>query len=219
VLPTLATAWSGPLDVPAALETHPDLVDLVTHDAVVEMKSTFDERGGNAHNHDLVVRASTPHGEPVGVFVEAKAGEPFGQTVAKQRAIAAKAKRKNAKSKAETRLVDLVDGLELGDPRIEDVHYQLLTAWAGTLASADGFAHAVLAVHEFRTDARPRDKTKANGATLALFAALVCGLELDPDHNIPWCVRLPDVAGVDAARYLAHVVTDFTTAALHSAAH
>jgi hypothetical protein len=99
--PTLATAWSGPLDVLAALETHPDLVDLVTHDAVVEMKSTFDERGGNAHNHDLVVRASTPHGEPAGVFVEAKAGEPFGQTVAKQRAIAAKAKRKNAKSKAE----------------------------------------------------------------------------------------------------------------------
>jgi hypothetical protein len=65
----------------------------------------------------------------------------------------------------------------------------------------------------------PETRRRRNGAALALFAALVCGLELDPDHNIPWCVRLPDVAGVDAALYLAHVVTDFTTAALHSAAH
>src|SRR5689334_21931051 len=121
------------------------------------MKSTFDERGGNARNHDLVVHASTPDGGPVAVFVEAKAGEPLGETVAKQRMIAGKAKQKNARSKAEKRLVDLVDGLELGDPRIEDVRYQLVTAWAGTLASVDGFKHAVLVVHEFRTDARPRD--------------------------------------------------------------
>ena len=201
--PTLATVWSGPLDVLAALETHPDLVDLVIHDAVVEMKSIFDKRGGNARNHDLVVRASTPRGEPVAIFVEAKAGEPLGATVAKQRVIAATAKQKNARSKADRRLADLVDGLELGGPRIEDVRYQLLTAWAGTLASADGFEHAVLAVHEFRTDARPRDKTKANGAALALFTDVLFGLELNPDRSIPWCVRLPDVAGIDAALYLA----------------
>jgi hypothetical protein len=217
--PTLATVWSGPLDLLAALETHPDLVDLVIHDAVVEMKSTFDESGGNARNHDLVVHASTPKGEPVAVFVEAKAGEPLGETVAKQRVIAAKAKQKNARSKAEKRLVDLVGGLELGDPRIEDVRYQLLTAWAGTLASADGFEHAVLAVHEFQTDARPRDKTKVNGTALALFTDVVFGLELNPDHSIPWCVRLPDVAGIDAVLYLAHVVTDLTTATLKPAAH
>jgi hypothetical protein len=217
--PTLATVWSGPLDLLAALETHPDLVDLVIHDAVVEMKSTFDLSGGNARNHDLVVRASTPNGQPVAVFVEAKAGEPLGETVAKQRVIAAKAKQKNARSKAEKRLVDLVRGLELSDPRIEDVRYQLLPAWAGTLASTDGFKHAVLAVHEFRTDARPRDKAKVNDTALALFTEVALGRELNPDRSIPWCVRLPDVAGIDAALYLAHVVTDLTTATLKSAAH
>ena len=215
--PTLATVWSGPLDLLGALETHPDLVGLVIHDAVVEMKSTFDESGGNARNHDLVVHASTANGEPVAVFVEAKAGEPLGETVAKQRVIAAKAKQKNARSKAEQRLVDLVDSLGLGDPRIEDVRYQLPTAWAGTVASADGFKHVVLAVHEFRTDARPRDKTKANGTALELLTDVVLGLDMNPGRRIPWCTRLPDVAGIDAAVYLAHVVTDLTTAALKSA--
>ena len=144
--PTLATAWSGPMDLLAALETHPELVDLVIHDGIVEMKSTFDDRGGNARNHDLVVHASTASGEPVAVFVEAEAGEPLGETVAKQRVMAANAKEKNDRSKAEKRLVDLVDSLGRGDPRIQDVRYQLLTAWAGTLASASGFKHAVLAV-------------------------------------------------------------------------
>ena len=60
--PTLATAWSGPLDLLTALETHPELANLMIHDGIVEMKSTFDERGGNTRNHDLVVHASTPVG-------------------------------------------------------------------------------------------------------------------------------------------------------------
>jgi hypothetical protein len=113
--------------------------------------------------------------------------------------------------------VDLVESLGRGDPRIQDVRYQLLTAWAGTLASANGFKHAVLAVHEFRTDVRPRDKTKANDTALALFSDVVLGFELNPDRRIPWCARLPDAAGIDAALYLAHVVTDLTAATLRSA--
>src|SRR4051794_27769016 len=78
--PTLATTWAGPLDLLAALAQDPDLGDLTLQDATVEMKSTFDHRGGNARNHDLVVRASTKSGEPVIIFVEAKAGEPLGAT-------------------------------------------------------------------------------------------------------------------------------------------
>jgi hypothetical protein len=58
--PTLATAWSGPLDLFAALETHPELVDLVIHDGIVEMKPTFDDRGGNARNHDLLCMRLRP---------------------------------------------------------------------------------------------------------------------------------------------------------------
>lgn len=209
--PTLATAWSGPLDLLSAVATHPDLAGLAIHEATVEMKSTFDAHGGNSRNHDLVVRASTTDGKPVVICVEAKAGEPLGSTVAKQRKTAAKAKQKNAKSKAEKRLHDLVDSLGHGDPRVESVRYQLLTAWAGTLASAAGSKRAVLVVHEFRTDARPKDKTAINGKALDLFADVVLKVQLPSDRAVPWCQRLPDVVGIDAALYLAHVVTDLTT--------
>jgi hypothetical protein len=214
--PTLATTWSGPLDILAALARHPNLDGLVVHDATVEMKSTFDARGGNARNHDLVVRGCTVNGEPAVVFVESKAGEPLGATVGKQRGLAVKAKEKNSKSKADKRLDDLVERFGRGDARIEGVRYQLLTAWAGTLASADGSRHAVLAVHEFRTDARPKDKAAANDKALELFAEVVLGLHLARDRTIPWCERVPDVAGIEAALYLAHVVTDLTTESLRS---
>ena len=178
--PSLATAWSGPLDLTAARTTHEDLGGLTIHEATVEMKSTFDARGGNARNHDLVVRASTATGEPVKVFVEAKAGEPLGESVAKQRVIAAKAKQKTPNSKAEQRLDDLVTGFGRGDPRIENVRYQSLTAWAGTLADSAGCKHAVLAIHEFRTDARPKDKSPVNGKALDLFADVV----LNPERAV-----------------------------------
>jgi len=181
------------------------------------MKSTFDQSGGNARNHDLVVRASTTSGEPVTIFVEAKAGEPLGATVATQRKIAAKAKQKNADSKAEKRLNDLVNSLGREDPRIEDVRYQLLTAWAGALASATGVRHAVLAVHEFWTDVRPRDKTSANAKALELFADVVLGFQLDPGRTIPWCQRLPHTTSPDTSLYLAHVATDLTTESLTAA--
>ena len=38
--------------------------------------------------------------------------------------------------------------------------------------------------------------------------------QLPSVRTIPWCQRLPDVAGIDATLYLAHVVTDLTAEAL-----
>jgi hypothetical protein len=215
--PTLATVWSGPLDLFAALATCPDLTGLTIREATVEMRSTFDASGGNVRNHDVVVWASTATGEPVAVFVEAKAGEPLGATVSRQRVIATEAKHKNANSKAEKRLDDLVARFGHANPRIEQVRYQLLSAWAGTLAGAAGSKHAVLAIHEFQTDARPKDKTSANGKALELFADVVLHCQLPSERAIPWCHRVPGVAGNDIALYLAHVVTDLTTETLKTA--
>src|SRR4051812_20423270 len=78
--PTLAAAWSGPLDLLGALATHTNLAGLTVRSATVEAKATFDAHGGNVRNHDLVVHAATADGEPVVVCVEAKAGEPLGAT-------------------------------------------------------------------------------------------------------------------------------------------
>ena len=85
--------------------------------------------------------------------------------------------------------------------------YQLLTAWAATLADAAGAAHAVFARHEFRTNRRPHDKSAINGADLALFAEVVLEYPLPGAEAIPWCVRVPDLEGIPAALYVAHVAT------------
>lgn len=215
--PTLAVAWSGPLDLLGALATHPALGNLTVRHVTVEKKATFDAHRGNVRNHDLVLHATTVEGDPVVVCVEAKAGEPLGATIAEQAQAADKALRANPKSKAATRLADLVTRLcrhPIDDLRVAALRYQLLTAWAGTLADAAGAAHAVFALHEFRTDSRPDDKTALNGSELARFADEVLGAPLPGPEFVPWCVRVPDVARVSATMYVAHLVTDLREAAL-----
>jgi uncharacterized protein DUF6946 len=210
--PTVAAAWSGPLDLLAALATHANLAKLTVQHATVEARTSFDAYRGNVRNHDLVLRAATEDGEPVVVCVEAKAGEPLGATVAEQERAAAKAKRANPDSQASARLTDLVARLcryPIADPRVAALRYQLLTAWAGTLADAAGAAHAVFAVHEFRTDQRPDDKSMLIGAELANFADVVLGSDVPAPEALPWCVRVPGVLGIPATLYVAHLVTDF----------
>jgi hypothetical protein len=208
--PTLAASWSGPLDLLGALATQPDLAGIKVDRAVVEAKATFDSHGGNVRNHDLVLRATTQNDEPLVVCVEAKAGESLGDTVTEQSKQARRAKRVNERSQASERLDDLLARLcryPAGDARAGALRYQLLTAWAGTLADAAGAAHAVFALHEFRTDERPEDRSAHNRNELDRFADAVLGCEL-PGRMPPWCVRVPDVEGINARLYIAHVVTD-----------
>jgi hypothetical protein len=208
--PTLALAWSGPLDLLGALRAMPDFAGLSVLSVTAEAKATFDTHGGNVRNHDLVLRATTAAGESVIVCVEAKAGEHLGDPVLKQRVRAKKALANNSRSKAVQRLDDLLRRLcrySPDDPRTQALHYQLLTAWAGTLADAGGHDHAVFVLHEFRTDQRPDDKTTSNREALDRFAEAVLGCEL-PRRAPPWCLRVPGVDGVDAKLYAAHVMTD-----------
>jgi hypothetical protein len=218
--PTLALAWSGPLDVLGALATHPQLTDVAIHSVTVEAKTTFDSYGGNVRNHDLVLRGAS-NGGPLVVCVEAKAGEPLGATVTEQAAAALKAQSANPRSKASARLQDLVARLcrfTIEDPRVGALRYQLLTAWAGTLAEAADVSHAVFVLHEFRTEERPDDKSELNGDELARFAEVVLGCALPGIGTLPWCIRVPDVKSVDAALYIAHTVTDMRHSQLVAAA-
>jgi Domain of unknown function (DUF6946) len=208
--PTLALAWSGPLDLLGALGTVPELADLSVESVTAEAKATFDTHGGNVRNHDLVLRAATAAGGSVVVCVEAKAGEDLGDQVRKQRIRAEKALADNPRSNAVQRLDDLLSRLcryPPDDARTQALQYQLLTAWAGTVADADGCDHAVLALHEFRTNERPEGKTAHNRESLDRFADAVLRCEL-PERAPPWCLRIPDIDGVQAKLYLAHVVTD-----------
>jgi hypothetical protein len=56
-----------------------------------------------------------------------------------------------------------------------------------------------------------------NGAELARFADSVLGCDLPAPGSVPWCMRVPDIRGVSAALYVAHVVTDLREAALRPA--
>lgn len=199
------------MDLLGALARHPNLANLVLQSATVEKKTRFDTYGGNPRNHDLVLRATTTDGEPVVVCVEAKAGEELGETVAKQIKAAKKARKANPRSNAPARIDDLVKRLcrlTTREPKIAALRYQLLTGWAGTLADAEGAAHAVFVLHEFHTNRRPEDRSTINGTDLALFAEVVLGYHLPGAEAIPWCVRVPDVEGIPASLYVAHVVTD-----------
>jgi hypothetical protein len=208
--PTLALAWSGPLDVLGALSTHPELGDVAVHSVIVEARARFDAYGGNVRNHDLVLRG-TSNGEPLVVCIEAKAGEPLGATIAEQAMAAAKAHDANPRSNAFARLADLVGRLcryPIDDGRVSALRYQLLTAWAGTLAEATHSTRAVFVLHEFRTQERPDDKSSVNGPELTRFGDAVLGCELPNPGTAPWCVRVPDAASSTAALYVAHVVSD-----------
>jgi hypothetical protein len=216
--PTLAASWSGPLDLLGALATHPALNGLTINRVTVEAKARFDAYAGNVRNHDLVLHGVTAAGELIVVCGEAKAGERLGATVAEQAQAAQKAKQDNPRSQAVERLNDLVARLcryPPDDERVLRLRYQLLTAWAGTLtdAGAGGISHAVFVLHEFRTDQRPDDKSLENRDELDLFAEVVLGCEL-PARPTPWCVAVPDVAGVAATLYVAHVLTDLRADAL-----
>ena len=218
--PTLAVAWSGPVELLGVLETVDALGGLVLHEAAVEARAEFDGYGGNVRNHDLVLRGTTARGESAVVCVEAKAGEPLGGTVRDHLRWASEAKAKKPNSKQLARLEDLVARFcphPIDDDRVAKLRYQLLTAWAGTLADSVGVDHAVFVLHEFRTNERPDDKSVANGKELAEFGVVVLGRDLPDATTIPWCVKVRDGNPSEAALYVAHVVTDLRYEALVAA--
>jgi hypothetical protein len=98
------------------------------------------------------------------------------------------------------------------------MRYQLLSALGGTEAEAtdSGATHAVLMVHEFRTDQRPEDKTASNMVELHRFVTTVFDCEPPGADWMPWCIEVPTPASMSAKLYIAWGVTDLTTATLRS---
>lgn len=76
-----------PVEVSSALTGHKDFGPVHAWRAEPEVKLLFDDFAGEPRNSDLVVHAQDPHG-PFLIAVEAKADEPFGETVAEALAVA-----------------------------------------------------------------------------------------------------------------------------------
>lgn len=224
--PTLAAVWAGPVELMGALRHQPEFEGLRLTHIAVEAQSAVDEFSG-PRNHDLVARGELPNGQRVVVCVEAKAGESFGATVKQQSAAAtramATAEKDGKTSNAPDRLKGLLErfvGYPPTERRVQDMRYQLLTALAGTLSEAEqlGSHHAVLMVHEFLTDERPKvEVVREHDRDLHNFVTTVFDHEPPSAQQAPWCI---DVSGMPWAGnrklYLARAITDLRTATLEA---
>jgi hypothetical protein len=158
----VARAWleAGPGRLPSevadALDRHPAFGPLETWEAEPEVKLRFDEFAGEPRNTDLLVRARDLHG-PYLIGVEAKADEPFAETLAETLCNALERKLENNASNGLRRVEQLAQAIlgprSEGTANLRDIRYQLLTACAGVLREAERkhYARALMLVHEFIT--------------------------------------------------------------------
>ena len=163
-----------PHEVLAALAGHPRFDDVLSWDAEPEARLRFDTFPGEPRNTDLLVIANDAFG-PYMLAVEAKADEPYGDTLGTVLAAALERHIENPRSNGISR----IDGLATlllkprcaGQPKAGDLRYQLFTACAGALAEAyrRGLTRAVMLVHEFITPATTDVKHARNASDLRLF--------------------------------------------------
>ena len=169
-----------PSEVLAVLEEHPAFGPVVSWSAEPEAKLPFDSFAGETRNSDLAVQVTDKHGGYL-LAVEAKADEPFGDTLEKTLANAERRLQDNPKSNGVRRLDQLLRALlgVAGDGarQLDGLRYQLLTACAGALCEAErqGHSRTVLLIHEFDTDMTDETKHRENTEDLNRFVAILSG--------------------------------------------
>jgi hypothetical protein len=182
----VARAWlegcgvTLPQEVHAVLSGHPRFDDVLSWDAEPEARLRFDAFPGEPRNSDLLVIAKDVFG-PYVLAVEAKADEPYGDTLGEVLAAALERRIENPRSNGIARIEGLATLLlkprSSGQPKAGDLRYQLFTACAGALAEAHrrGLARAVMLVHEFITPATSDVKYARNASDLQVFLSRLSG--------------------------------------------
>jgi hypothetical protein len=182
----LARAWlegggvTMPHEVLAVLASHPRFDDVLSWDAEPEARLRFDAFPGEPRNSDLLVIAKDAFG-PYVLTVEAKADEPYGDTLGDVLAAALERRIENPRSNGIARIEGLATLLlkprSEGQPKAGNLRYQLFTACAGTLAEAHrrGSIRAVMLVHEFITPATSSVKHARNASDLQVFLSRLSG--------------------------------------------
>lgn len=172
-----ARAWLGgpdlfPTEIAQLLEQiggGPLEVEQVEPEALL----AFDGHGG-PRNADIAVWAKDAKG-PVAITVEAKADEPFDKLLPEVLAAGLERRLELSTSGALARATDLSKALfwprEGGQPGLDRIRYQLMTATGGTISMAErhGASRAVVIVHEFRSEQTSLAKLNANAKDLDTF--------------------------------------------------
>jgi hypothetical protein len=165
----LAKAWfpqTGspqlPADLNSLLQSHPDLTSTEILEGTPEHKISLDNFRGETRNADLVLVGKRGN-SLISINIEAKADEPYDQTLAKKLKSV-----KNPRSKIPDRINLLCQALfgaiPESDPELLNLRYQLLTGCAGAMieASRIGAKVAVFVVHVFLSDAVDEEKVRLN---------------------------------------------------------
>lgn len=180
----LAGRATLPSEVSTALAAHSAFGDVLSWKAEPEARLRFDSFPGEPRNSDLLVDVSDAAGSYV-LAVEAKADEPYGETVSQAVANGLERRIENPRSNAITRVEELVRSLlplrSKGLPHVGSLRYQLLTACAGALAEAKRkrSSRAVVLVHEFVTDETNDENHARNAMDLAAFVRRLSSGEVD----------------------------------------
>jgi hypothetical protein len=164
-----------PFEVHSALAQPVEFGQVRQWDAEPEARLPFDSLGGEPRNSDLAVFAHDEQGRQFLIAVEAKADEPFAATIAQTLAAGVERHVVNDRSNGVVRVQQLVTALlgprAKGDPAIQGLRYQLLTACAGALCEAErrGYQRALLLIHEFISDVTADEYHERNTRDLNTF--------------------------------------------------
>lgn len=178
-----ARAWLDaspalPSEIRDVLHSCNDIGPLQDWCAEPEAKVRIDEFPREQPNIDVLVTGYDDYG-PVVVAIEAKADEPFGETVEKTRSGAEKDLKKKPNSKRLARLQRLAElfRLSLDTPDVLKLRYQLMTLTAAVLAKAErrSAQRAIVIVHEFITPLTTAEYRTRNSHDLDRFLATVFG--------------------------------------------
>ena len=162
-------------DIERTLAACPDIGNLRQWRAEPEARVAIDTFRSEQPNIDVLLVAEDERG-PVVVAIEAKIDEPFGDRLVGQYRRAKTARASNPRSKALDRIEALLNcfHLDLGQPRVPQLRYQLFTAAVAALAEAKRRSsdRALLVVHEFVTSLTRADLRERNAADLDGFLSV-----------------------------------------------
>ncbi|WP_313644576.1 hypothetical protein [Stenotrophomonas sp.] len=198
-----ASSTAYPTEVQFALVEHPKFGPVLSWECEPEAKLPFDSFPGEPRNSDLAISATDSFGTYV-LAVEAKADEPYGETVAETFSAALERGIENQRSNGIARIQGLAAFLfrpRAASPKVGGLRYQLLTACAGAAAEATRrqASRAVMLVHEFITPATQDVNHERNASDLLQFLHRLGGKPIEgfKDGQLYGPFSLPGAPGVE----------------------